>query len=169
MARDYLTVLGLAPSTCDPAEVTRRYQLLRGRLLIGLEQPETSPEAQLRLEELHLAYAALRSRLARHAADASDRDDHRVAELRLFIEASIEDGLLRYSRRQAILSEARGLGFSDFQTHVLIAEVQFGGRSVLCPTIEDHPGSAGSHKWPFVAAAALLAGAMFLALVQWTN
>lgn len=98
------------------------------------------------------------SPLEPHSADARRRDEN-VARLRRLIADSLEGGLLRYSRRQAILDEARRLGVSDFNAHVLIAQVQFGDASVSPAST----GPVGNGRLSDGRAAARLAGAGLLA------
>ncbi len=74
--------------------------------------------------------------------------------------------------RQEILSEARQIGLSDFQAHLLIAQVQFGddrftadwlaaGRRTRTRSAERTRAGAR------IAAAGILAVGIFLALVHW--
>jgi len=169
MGRDYFTVLGLAPGRYDSAEVARRFEVERARLLAQLHDPATHQEARRRLEELHLAYAALhdpRAQAEYLAARGGAADD--LTYLRRLIAASLEDGLLRYSRRQEILAEARERGFSDFQAQLLIAQVQFGDDS-FSPATPGRPRLARRGAAARLAAAGVLALGMFLALVRWLN
>ena len=169
MGRDYFTILGLAPGRYDSAEIARRFRAERARLLAQLHDPSTHVEARRRLEDLHLAYAALRDPGAQAeylAARVGASDD--VAYLRRLIAASLEDGLLRYSRRQEILAEARERGFSDFQTQLLIAQVQFGDDS-FSPATPHYRRRDFTRTRARLAAAGVLALAMFLALVRWLD
>lgn len=171
MAQDYFTVLGLSPGRYDPAEITRRFRVRRAELLAELDNPAQYAQARRALDELHLAYAALRgprapdSHLRRRAADRSP-----VQELRDLIAASLEDGLLRYSRRRGILERARELGLSDFQAQLLIAQTQFGERefstAVRTPVTVRAPAS---RTWVRLAGAGVLAAAIFVLLVRWVN
>lgn len=162
MTADHFQTLGLGPGRHDPRAVALRFHALRSEALRLLARPETVRQGEARLDALHLAYNALRDG---GAADA-DRADH-LAQLRALIAASLEDGLLRYSRRQRILDAGRAAGLSDFETQLVIAQVQFGD----C----DSPGlfapSASSARrpvvWPFVTAAAMLGLAVLLAEVWW--
>ena len=170
MGRDYYAILGLSPGRYDAAEIARRFQAERARLLAFLHQPATYGSARRHLEELHLAYAALRNPDAQAEYQRARRGaDGRVAQIRQLIAASLEDGLLRHSRRQEILIAAQRLGFSEFQAHLLIAQVQFGD--------EDIPLSAGNatevarreppRTWARLTAAGVLALALFLAMIRW--
>ena len=135
-----------------------------------LDDSDGYEAARRELDQLHLAYAALRDprgqaeylRTRAAGADAATR-------LRQLIAAALEDGLLRYSRRQDILTGARRLGFSEFHTPLLIAQVQFGEDE---PGLDAAPRSRGARRdrsraWAGLAAAGLLALALFLALVRW--
>lgn len=171
MAQDYFAVLGLSPGRYDPLEITRRFQARRAQLLAELDDPARYAETRRALDQLHLAYAALR--------DPRRQDDHQRSRLpeaeagerlRGLIAASLEDGLLRYSRRQAILERARELGLSDFQAQLLIAQVQFGARET--PLIRSAPvtvQAADSRTWVRLAGVGVLALAIFLFLVRWVS
>ena len=170
MGRDYFTILGLAPGRYEPAELARRFQAERARLLGALHDTATYADARRRLEELHLAYAALRDPQAQAEYLRTPPSERAaVTRLRQMIAAALEDGLLRYSRRQAILVEAHELGFSDFQTHLLIAQVQFGDDQIQLPgTAAQHSANAATPRaWAGFAAVGMLALALFLALVHW--
>ncbi len=166
MPSDYFAILGLAPGRYAPAEIRARFQVERERLLGKLVEASDPIELRRHLDELHLAYAALRDP-ERQDAYVSSRDGgvYRLAELRALIEASLEDGLLRYSRRQLILERARELGFDEFQTQLVIAQVQYGDEelSVLPQSREHQPQS---RSWARGAAVGLLALALFLFLVR---
>ena len=45
---------------------------------------------------------------------------------RLLVISSLEDGLVRYSRRRDLLSAAQRLGLDRFEANLIIAEVQYG-------------------------------------------
>jgi hypothetical protein len=95
-----------------------------------------------------------------------------IAGLKILIAASLEDGLLRHSRRQEILSEARQIGLSDFQAHLLIAQVQFGDDRFTADWIAaGRRNQTRSAEWTRagarMAAASILAVGIFLALVHW--
>lgn len=169
MGRDYFAILGLTPGRYAPTEIARRFDAERRRLLAQLDDPVRHATARRRLDELHRAYAALRDPHAQAEYLRSRRTDDDVARLRRFIAASLEDGLLRHSRRQEIIAEARRLGFSDFHAHLLIAQVQFGDERI---SPVSSPPAAGSRRdtsraWARFAAAGVLALAMFLGMVRW--
>jgi hypothetical protein len=173
MSREYFSILGLSPGRYEPNKITRHFQARRRQLLVELDDPDRHAESRRQLNELYRAYTALRDprRQAEYlrAAREEDDDDDRVARLRRLIEASLEGGLLRYSRRLEILEEGRRLGFSDFHTHLLIAQVQFGGDLVALPIAR---GVAPSDEIPSrvgarFAAVGVLALAIFLAMVRW--
>lgn len=174
MAHDYFAVLGLSPGRYEPREIAQRFLRERDRLLAQLRAPDASADVRRNLDELHLAYALLRDpqrqeEYLRTRVDAEDR----VGALRALIRASLEDGLLRYSRRQAILSRARELGFSEFQAQLLIAQVQFGDDEIptlLAGTSGPTPRPAARPRvWPRLAATGVVALAVFLYLVQWVG
>lgn len=84
------------------------------------------------------------------------------------IDESLEDGLLRYSRRRAIMAEARRLGFSDFHTHLLIAQIQHGDTRPLTVALGPRPRSPREQKLAArFAAATILAMAMMLTAIRW--
>jgi hypothetical protein len=179
MSAEYFSILGLTPGRYEPAEITRRFQEERGRLLERLDDPGWHAESRSRLEELHVAYRVLRDprRQAECLAAVRLADDAPQRLTRL-IEASLEDGLLRYSRRQAILAEARRLGLSDFHAHVLIAQVQFGGgrasdmaleRIHQPPNRPAPPAEGGPRRGVRLAGIGLLALALVLALLRWAG
>ncbi|MFO0840326.1 MAG: hypothetical protein U1D55_17600 [Phycisphaerae bacterium] len=170
MPRDYFSILGLAPGRYDPAEITRRFFSARERLMRQLDDLARRAETHRLLEDLHIAYAALRDPQlqAAHVAPVESTDD-RIGQMRRLIAACLEDGLLRYSRRQEILTEGRRLGFSDFQTQLLIVQVQFGDGDVVAP-----PRGAGARRGTQdcriaarFASAAVLALAAFLTMIVW--
>lgn len=169
VAPDDFTILGLAPGHYDEAEITRRFQKARARVLSDLARPETRPAAERRLDELHVAYAALRHAAADRGprADASSSDA--TARMRRLIAASLEGGLLRYSQRQRILEAGRELGFNDFQTQLLIAQVQFGDERIQPVRGTPVRPRALDRRVALANAAAilLLAGGMFLLALNW--
>jgi hypothetical protein len=179
MSAEYFAILGLAPGRYEPAEITRRFLVERSRLLEHLDDPRRHAESRRRLEELHLAYRVLRDpRRQAECLAAAGRVEDASRQLRRLIESSLEDGLLRYSRRQAILAEARRLGFSDFQAHMLIAGVQQGGAEPLPAELEaglhrgprKEPSAAGeARRGARLAGIGLLTLALLLALVRWAG
>ncbi len=173
MSREYFSILGLTPGRYEPKEIVRRFEARRRRLLVELDDPARHVESRRRLNELHRAYNALHDprRQAEHLRVArNDNDDNdRVARMRRLIEASLEGGLLRYSRRAEILAEGRRLGFSEFHTQLMIAQVQFGGDLIVTPTDRRVSASAetASRVGARFAAAGVLALALFLAMIRW--
>ena len=170
MTRDYFAILGLAPGRYDPAEIAGRFRREQASLIAALHRPGTSADARRRLDELHLAYAALRDpRAQAEYLRSREGQGDDVTCVRQLIAASLEDGLLRYSRRQEILAEARRLGFSDFQAQLLIAQVQFGDDQIplLSGSVTHARGGESPRTWARFAAAGVLALAMFLAMVRW--
>ena len=173
MSRNCFSILGLTPGRYEPGEISRHFYARRRRLLADLDDPAQHVESRRQLDELYRAYNALRDpRLqAQHLRETraeEDRDD-RVARLRRLIESSLEGGLLRYSRRTEILAEGCRLGFSDFHTHLLIAQVQFGDEIVARPQVRGlspSPETAARVGARF-AAVGILALAIFLAMIRW--
>ncbi len=166
---DYFAILGLAPGRYDPREIRRRFERERTRLLSRMGEPAAGAAARRELDDLHLAYATLRepASQARYLAEHGNIDG--MTRMRRFIEASLEGGLVRYSRRQRILAEGRRLGFSDFQTQLMIAQVQFGD-STIDTTPARRPGSLWQGAaWARVTAIGLLATAIFMLMVEWVS
>ncbi len=170
MARDYFAVLGLPPGCHSPQVIARCFQLERQRLLRMIGDPLRYTLTRRHLEQLHLAYTTLRDPQRQQVyreklADAPPP----VQELRALISASLEGGLLRHSRRQEILARARALGLSDFQAHLLIAQVQFGDDDAPAGvlTIKPTPRVPAARLWPRLAGVGMLAATMYLALVRW--
>jgi hypothetical protein len=173
MSRDYFSILGLTPGRYEPGDIARRFEARRRQVLLQLDDPGQHYESRRRLNELYLAYNALRdprrqAEYVRAAREDNDRAD-RVARLRRLIESSLEGRLLRYSRRAEILAEGRRLGFSDFQTQLLIAQVQFGDGIIPPPCGRDVSQSVetASRVGARFAAAGVLALAIFLAMIRW--
>jgi hypothetical protein len=171
MAQDYFTILGLTPGRHTPREITGRFLERRARLLADLDDPRRHQVSRRDLEELHLAYAALcdprrqDEYLRTHAVEGDP-----VGELRTLIAASLEDGLLRHSRRQAILERAAELGINEFRAQLLIAQVQFDGDEppVARPILPRPRTTVGAGRaWARLAGAGALAAALFMLLVRW--
>jgi hypothetical protein len=173
MSREYFTILGLSPGRYEPKQIARHFEARRRQLLVELDDATRHEESRRQLNELYRAYNALRDprRQAAHLRAAWDQgqSDDRVARLRRLVEASLEGGLLRYSRRIEILEEGRRLGFSDFHTQLLIAQVQFGGELVVPPVGGEVSPAAETRArvGMRLAAAGVLALAIFLAMVRW--
>jgi hypothetical protein len=168
MPRDDMALLGLTPGRHDPRAITLRFEAERARWVAALHDPRTYATARARLEELHVAYRALLAGQERMGATAPPDP---AAELRQAIAMSLEDGLLRHSRRQALLEQGRALGFNEFQVQLLIAQVQFGGPAEPGPARPAVGPVAGPHPrtWARVAAVGVLALAMFLGMMRWVS
>ena len=172
MARDYFAVLGLTPGRYAPEEIASHFLAVRERLLAALRATDAPTETRRELDQVHLAYATLRdpARQAEYLR-ANDANGDATAQLRTLIAASLEDGLLRYSRRQAILERAAELGFNEFQAHLLIAQVQFGDTLIPTGPRLDPAKTKLAHPraWARVTATGVLALAIFLYLVHWVG
>jgi len=173
MSRDDFSILGLKPGRYEPGQIAQHFRARRERLLAGLDDPARYAESRRQLDELYRAYNALHH--SRRQADlaepirATGAAQERVAQLRELIRCSLEGGLLRYSRRVQILAEGRRLGFSDFHTHLMIAQVQFDGEIVAPPSPSDAPPAedGAPRVRARFAAAGILALAIFLAMIRW--
>ena len=169
MSDDYFTILGLTPRRYKPRDITRRFERVRTSLIAELGDSVSSAEARRKLDQLHLAYSALRE----PGTQANYLNEHVSADgataMRRLIADSLEGGLLRFSRRQMILAESRRRGFSDFQTQLLIAQVQFGDSRIAPSTSAGDTGwRAGVRRaWPQLLAIGLLTVAIFLILIGW--
>ncbi len=126
MPDDYFALLGLAPGRYSATEIARRYLELRAALVAQLGDPAEYEPARRRLEQIHLAYSILRDPHQQDRVRQSLEQTDPHTRVRLRIAASLEDGLLRFSRRQEIIAFARTLGISEFHTQLLIAQAQFG-------------------------------------------
>lgn len=173
MSRDPWTILGLTAGLSSTREIDRQFIARRRDLRAALHDPARYTAARRDLEELYQAYRALREPNRApdsfRIAEPTDDEIERVAYLRRLIELSLEGGLLRYSRRREILGEGQRLGYSEFHTQLLIAQVQFGGELVAPPIARDNgAGSIDTAQVGLrVAAAGVLALALFLAMVRW--
>lgn len=169
MAAEHLQILGLAPGRHDPRVLAERFEALRAEALAMLARPETGERGAARLDALHWAYrAACRDANVGARSDVNRHGDA-SAELQAIIAASLEDGLLRYSRRQQIIEAGRARGFSDFQTQLLIAHTQYCDAGQYDEAPRSIAAPPRRPVWPFVAASALLAVAMFLMQVWWVG
>ncbi len=164
-AEHFFQTLGLAPGRHDSGTLARRFRELRAEALHLLASPDTAMQGEARLDALHLAYRALSAQTAATPAGADA-----LGDLRALIAASLEDGLLRYSRRQQILEAGRAAGLSDFQTQLVIAQVQFGDDHAAPALPAQRPACAPRRRtWPFLTAAALLGLAGLLAEIWWVR
>lgn len=173
MAReDYFAILGLIPGRYGPTEVERQFAVRRQALLERLHHPAHRERASIELDRLHVAYAALRdpARQSQHLLERREAPDE-VELLARRISDELEDGLLRHSRREQIIDEARRIGLSEFQAHLLIAQVLAGddGFPVVRPRRAAASGDSVSalRAAPRLAAAGVLALAIFLAVIRW--
>ena len=172
MAQDYFAILGLSPGRHDTERIARHFVARRDQLLRELPEPAKHSAARKDLEELYLAYETLRSREGQAEYLRATQDDgDATAALRGLIAASLEDGLLRHSRRQMIIDRAAELGFSEFQAQLLIAQVQFGEHHVTAAPRSAARRAKRSHPrtWARFAAAGVLALAFFLYMVRWVE
>lgn len=169
MPADYFTTLGLAPGRYSPAEITSRFAAERARLLRALDDPRQHADARRRLEELHLAYAALRDPASQNEYLCARASGDAVRWLRAMIAASLEGGLIRCSRREEIIRRAREFGLSDFQAQLLIAQVQVGDDSPASakPASTMARTSETQRVWVRATGVGFLAAALFFALVHW--
>ena len=167
---DYFAILGLTPGLYAPREIEQRFRTEQARALRALDEPRTHERAREELDGLHTAFNALRDQ-QRQLAELRARTvgEDRQESLRRMIDASLEGGLLRHSRRRDILRVGQALGFSDFHTHLLIAQVQVGDAEML-PTLRrfrPRPKHLVKRASARLAAAGVLALALFLAIVRW--
>ncbi len=171
MAQDYFATLGLRPGRYSSREVARHFVTQRRRVLGELYDADRHHSSRERLEALHQAYRTLSDPKRQAAYLRQCRDSASpVEEMRGLIAASLEDGLLRQSRRQWLVERAAALGFNEFQAQLLIAQVQFGDDEVpATPRVPSAVRAASSRAWARVAAVGVLALAMFVGLVQWVG
>jgi hypothetical protein len=125
--------------------------LARRAALLSEFAPTTSQDVRARLAQVS------------HAVEAPAPAE----QLCSLIRDSLEDGLLRCSQRAKILSAGRKLGFSDFHTHLLIAQTQFGPQCVVSEDAELPSPPASGAAAGRLAAALLLALALLLAAIRW--
>lgn len=169
MSENHFSTLGLRPGRYPPQAVQRQFERRRAALLRQLSDPTLHAAARVRLDDLHVAHQALCDprRQAEHLEALGVRLDA-AERLRRLIRDSLEGDLLRCSRRERILAEGRRLGFSDFHIHLLIAETQFGWRRVLAEPEKDAPPDDRTQRGAArLAAAGVLALAMFLFMIRW--
>lgn len=169
MSRDYFLTLGLDRGEYAPAEIECHFQLARKRLLNDA-LCEGGPILWRKLDAVHLAYQVLRDpRLqARHLAQLCRATDDPVPVFRLRIAGSLEDGLLRHSRRQTLLEEGRQIGLNEFQVQLLIAQTQVGEHQLALvsqPRAGQSPTAAGTFASRRLAARIVAAGLLALAFL----
>jgi hypothetical protein len=165
LALDYAQILGLA-APASRAELLRRFQHCRAEALDRLTHAQLRDEACERLDQVHLAFRALSTN-----RDGGARNSDSLDALRKLIAFSLEEGLLRYSRRQRILEAAADLGISEFHVQLLVAQEQFGPHplhAVLNANFPacDKPAARFSLR---VAAVGVLTLALFMAIVRWAG
>lgn len=172
MSHDYFAILQLAPGRYEPAELQHRFEQLRSAAIEALDRNGDGAAARARLEDLHLAFQMLRdpSRQA-ELLDGLRPEREPVSYMRRLAEASLEGGLLRHSRREHLMAEARRLGVSEFHAHLIIAQVQFGQwRVSIDPPRSRRTREAGRSADPLairLAATGVLALALFFGAVRW--
>ena len=95
-------------------------------------------------------------------------DDLSASEtLKRLIDESLEEGLLRFTARQRILAEGRRRGFSDFHTHLIIAQRQHGDQRPLTMGMVETTRKAEERQMAArLAAATILALAIVLAMIR---
>lgn len=174
MSRDHFSALGLTPGRYSADEIAARFAASRAEALQRLDEEGQRATAERDLDRAHLAYRALGHPVAQEACLRVVNEQgpfDRTATLRRIIDWSLEGGLLRYSRRQQILEAGRALGFSEFHVHLMIAQAQFCDDDPLAPSgVGDYENddSAGSIR-ARITAIALLALALFIALMRWSS
>lgn len=171
MSLDPFSILRLSQDRTDPAALRAQFARRAEELKFAMKSGRDAMQSRRDLDELDIAYKILQdseSRTVFVRREKSPAAPDRAARLRALIVASLEDGLLRHSRRQRILDEGRKLGFSPFHTQLLIAQTQFGPQRVL--SFEDdreQPGNRPSQAMARFSAALVLGFAIFLAIVRW--
>lgn len=161
-AEELRDILGLGPGRVDRRALDRAFAAERMRWLAALDDPRRYALARQRLDELHLAYRTMRAGGASAAVDPKEA-------LRAEIAASLEGGLLRYSRRRQILRRGREIGLSDFETHLLMAQTQFDADTVEpnAPRPLRAAAREATRGTARFAAAGVLGFAMFLSMLRW--
>lgn len=170
MPTDYFTILGLTSCLHSTREVTQHFLTRRAQLLAQLDNRQRYAEVRRELDALYLAFSTLRDP-ARQQAYLQQRDGagDPVGEIRNLIAASLESGLLRFSRRQAIIDRAAALGLTEFQAQLLIAQVQFGETDLapLRPIPNQTLRPTNPRVWARVAGVGVLALAIFIGMLSW--
>lgn len=170
MPRQQPTRLRFVNEDAEAAELLRRFEERRRELIRRLDDPERHSRACVELDRLHVAVRSVRHPPRLRAPSADKPEDERLARMRRLIEISLEDGLLRHSRRQRIIEEGMALGFSSFHTQLMIAQVQAGDHELIGPLgrrADAH--ETDTRTAPRVAAILLLTFGFFLALVRWSG
>lgn len=169
MSQDHFAALGLAPGRYRPTEIRKHFEAARREALRDLALPEKYLAARQRLDQIYRAYNTLRDPQRLSELLDEQRAHDRTQRMRRLIESSLEGGLLRHSRRQAILKEGRRLGFSEFHTQLMIAQVQFGDRELLraVDPAARPAARAVARVGARFTAVGVVALAMFLAMIRW--
>lgn len=168
MPPNHFQSLGLVPAAYSTDEIERAFQRRRAQLLEELHDAQTHRSSRTELDAAHLAFRVLRDprRQAVHLADLSEPAGDRVEKLRSLIQACIEDGVLRHSRRRELLNWGRVCGLSAFDTQLLIAQVLYGETRIeVTPARAEAPSDTAA--WRPLAVAGALATVMFVGLATW--
>ena len=142
------------------------FEIKRARLLCALETPGANIDFLRR--ELDDLYINRRLELDRASDDLNNRSTTNgteaasISELRTLIRAMMEDGLLRYSRRQRLLEEARNRGIVEFHAQLLIAQVQIGNDAPFLYTPSTRRGVGNDSRVVRVTTMSLIAIATVL-------
>lgn len=170
MEHDCFAILGLTPGPYSRELIDARFDEERDKCLASIR--ERHDEAtERRLEAVYLAYHLLNdsARQQRHIAAIRDGHlDNPKDHVRDLVAASLEDGLLRYSRRQELIRIGRVLGLNEFQVHLLIAEVQVAALSI---TAEQPAKQVANERFDQtrlnIVAAGLLGLGLFFSAISW--
>jgi hypothetical protein len=172
MDHDYFAILGLTPGVHRPEVIEQQFRARRQRLLASLAQGQAADHSHAALDALHRAYRTLADPDEQQrylVAVTAHQPDHDPADqLRWAINGSLEGGLLRYSRRQELITLGQRLGFNEFQVQLMIAQVQFGDAIVdhqpTTPPNSSPRPTVRRQRRPWLAALAvfLLAAALFV-------
>jgi len=176
MPPDCFQILELDPRASGPADVRERFLSRRRVLVDRLHCPDKGPAARAALDELHLAYRRYQLERSGVVAPQPARSPDPTESMKSMIRTCLEDGLLRHSRRQLLLTEGRKRGLSHFQTQLLIASTMIesdgtgGRRSTSDLVAVDEESTEGDVETRRVvarfAAAVLLALALLLTTVR---
>lgn len=170
MSRDHFAALGLPPGRYSREALAAHFASQRAAAMARLADGRQRVAAERELDALHLAHRALSASAGQDVTpSAATLSVDRVAVLRRIIDWSLEDGLMRYSRRQQVLDAGRSLGFSEFHIHLMIAQAQFCDSDALAPfSVEARPEPADKLR-ARLAAIVVVALALFLGLLRWAG
>ena len=172
MGTKYFSILGLAPGPVRP----RRSPLGGFRpnvpaLLAALRNPATAVDARRQLDCLHMAYAVLRDPRGQESIlQARRSEDNDLTRLKRLIAASLEDGLLRFSRLagDSRRGAVRGASLTSRRN---CSSRRFSSATITSPCLtrlrNRPPHREARRAWAGLAAAGALALALFLVLVRW--